>query len=53
MYYLGSSVAGTAGGWFFAHAGWPGIVGFVGGLYLAALAIALRLARLPPRPDPA
>ncbi|KMO19509.1 MFS transporter [Methylobacterium platani] len=47
LYYLGSSVAGTLGGWVFAHAGWSGLVGFVGGLYLAALAIALRLARLP------
>ncbi|AWN46688.1 MFS transporter [Methylobacterium terrae] len=47
LYYLGSSVAGTAGGWFFAHAGWHGVVGFVGALYLAAFLVALRLARLP------
>ncbi|AWN34797.1 MFS transporter [Methylobacterium radiodurans] len=50
LYYLGSSVLGTAGGWAFAHAGWPGVVAFVGGLYCAALAIALRLARLAPLP---
>lgn len=48
MYYLGSSVLGTAGGWFFAHAGWNGVVLFVGGLYGLALAIALRLSRLAP-----
>ena len=39
---------GTAGGWFFVHSGWPGVVAFVGGLYGIALAVALHLARLPP-----
>lgn len=48
LYYLGSSVLGTAGGWFFDHAGWTGVVAFFGGLYGLALAIALRLSRLPP-----
>jgi len=48
LYYLGSSVLGTAGGWFFAHAGWAGVVTFVGGLYGLALAVALRLSRLAP-----
>lgn len=50
MYYLGSSVLGTAGGWFFAHSGWTGVVVFFAGLYGLALAIALRLARLAPLP---
>jgi YNFM family putative membrane transporter len=48
LYYLGSSVLGTAGGWFFAHSGWNGVVLFVGGLYGLALVIALRLSRLAP-----
>ncbi|WP_457106970.1 MFS transporter [Methylobacterium sp. P5_C11] len=48
LYYLGSSVLGTAGGWFFAHSGWNGVVLFVGGLYGLALIIALRLSRLAP-----
>ncbi|WP_336486626.1 MFS transporter [Methylobacterium nigriterrae] len=48
LYYLGSSILGTAGGWFFAHSGWSGVVAFVCGLYGIALAIALRLARLAP-----
>ena len=48
LYYLGSSVLGTAGGWFFAHSGWIGVVTFFATLYGLALAIALRLARLPP-----
>jgi YNFM family putative membrane transporter len=48
LYYLGSSVLGTAGGWFFAHAGWSGVAAFFAGLYGLALLVALRLARLPP-----
>ncbi|GJE09386.1 MULTISPECIES: MFS transporter [Methylobacterium] len=48
LYYLGSSVLGTAGGWFFAHSGWTGVVLFVGSLYGLALMIALRLSRLAP-----
>jgi YNFM family putative membrane transporter len=48
LYYLGSSVLGTAGGWFFAHSGWIGVVAFFATLYGVALAIALRLSRLPP-----
>lgn len=50
LYYLGSSILGTAGGWAYDHGGWTGVVGFVGGLYLVALAIAVRLSRLPPLP---
>jgi len=50
LYYLGSSIIGTAGGWAYDHGGWTGVVGFVGGLYLVALAIAVRLSRLPPLP---
>ncbi|MGU3668528.1 MFS transporter [Methylobacterium sp. A49B] len=48
LYYLGSSVLGTAGGWFFAHSGWTGVVLFVAALYGLALIIALRLSRLAP-----
>lgn len=51
-YYLGSSVAGTAGGWFWSHAGWPGVVGFAGSCLVLALACSLgvaRLGRTPPR----
>lgn len=50
MYYLGSSLLGTAGGWFYEHAGWSGVAGFFAALYVLALAIALRLSRLPPMP---
>ena len=48
LYYLGSSVPGTAGGWFFAHSGWIGVVAFFATLYGLALVIALHLSRLPP-----
>jgi YNFM family putative membrane transporter len=44
-YYLGSSLLGSAGGWFWTRAGWGGVVGFVTALLLAALAVAVRLAQ--------
>ncbi|KQQ53997.1 hypothetical protein ASF84_19585 [Pseudomonas sp. Leaf127] len=47
-YYAGSSVAGTGGGVFWHYAGWNGIGLFIGLLLLAALVVALRLARLQP-----
>jgi len=39
-YYLGSSIAGTAGGLFWMRFGWPGVVGFIGCFILAALGVA-------------
>lgn len=39
---------GTAGGWFFAHSGWTGVVVFFATLYALALVIALHLSRLAP-----
>jgi MFS transporter, YNFM family, putative membrane transport protein len=50
FYYLGSSLAGSFGGWAFAGAGWNGVAAFVGFLTLLALVAALRLARVPPPP---
>lgn len=47
-YYAGSSVAGTAGGVFWHVGGWNGIGLFIGALLLVALAVALKLAKLPP-----
>ncbi|MFB4392679.1 MFS transporter [Pseudomonas sp. LS_2] len=46
-YYVGSSIAGTAGGVFWHYAGWNGIGLFIGSLLAVALAVALRLSRLP------
>jgi YNFM family putative membrane transporter len=48
FYYLGSSVGGSVGGLFFERAGWPGVAGLVALLVAAALAVALRLASVPP-----
>jgi YNFM family putative membrane transporter len=45
-YYLGSSLLGSAGGWFWTKGGWGGVVGFVAVLLIAALSVASRLARL-------
>jgi YNFM family putative membrane transporter len=46
-YYLGSSVLGSVGGWFWAGGGWPAILGMTGALLAVALLIALTLARSP------
>lgn len=47
-YYLGSSVAGTAGGWFWSCAGWPGVVGFAAACLGCALLCSLVAGRLSP-----
>lgn len=43
-YYLGSSLMGSLGGWFWSRAGWPAVVAFTAALLALALAAALRLA---------
>ena len=48
FYYLGSSIAGSLGGWVLARGGWPGVAAFVGALSGLAFFVALRLARVPP-----
>ncbi len=48
FYYLGSSIAGTAGGLFWKWSGWPGVVAFLASLLLIALAVSLRLRKLQP-----
>ena len=45
-YYLGSSVLGSAGGWFWEHGQWPALVGFSLVLLAGALAMALRLRNI-------
>ena len=48
FYYMGSSVLGSAGGFAWTHAGWPGVTGFclvIGG---AALVIGVMLRAVPP-----
>ena len=42
-YYLGSSLLGSAGGWFWEHGRWPALVGFSLALLAGALWLALRL----------
>ncbi|MGQ9368876.1 MFS transporter [Azospirillum sp. A39] len=44
-YYMGSTVAGYAGGLFWSAWGWTGVAGFVGALLLAAVGIAALLMR--------
>ena len=48
FYYVGSSLAGWFGGWFFAGGGWPAAAVFVGALSALALLIVMKLAGVPP-----
>jgi Luciferase-like monooxygenase len=45
LYYLGSSVAGSAGGVFYSRGGWPLVAAFAAALLGIALASALSLRR--------
>ena len=42
-YYLGSSVMGSAGGWFWSNGGWSGVAVFAAVLLLAGLATSVAL----------
>jgi MFS transporter, YNFM family, putative membrane transport protein len=42
-YYLGSSVAGSAGGWFWSEGGWPAVAGFTGTMLALAFVVAITL----------
>jgi MFS transporter, YNFM family, putative membrane transport protein len=46
-FYVGSSVGGTAGGYFYDALGWTGVAAYVGVLLLAALGIGVALRRTP------
>jgi YNFM family putative membrane transporter len=52
FYYMGSSVAGTAGGWLWNVYAWPGVSLLVGVMLALALLVAIRLVFLPPLPLP-
>ena len=52
FYYLGSSVLGSAGGFAWTHAGWPGVALFCLALGGLALLLGVVLARIAPLPDP-
>ena len=46
-YYLGSSISGTAGGFFWLHYGWSGVAAMIALLLIAAFGVAIMLLRLP------
>jgi YNFM family putative membrane transporter len=48
-YYLGSSVVGSAGGWFWSSGGWSAVGAFTGALLGLALLAAFRVAAMVPR----
>jgi YNFM family putative membrane transporter len=47
MYYLGASVVGSAAGWAWGEAAWPGVVLLTGTALTLCLSIALKLRGLP------
>ena len=47
FYYLGSSLLGSAGGFAWTHAGWPGVAAFCALLAIVALIVSARLGRVP------
>lgn len=47
FYYLGSSLLGSAGGFAWTHAGWPGVAAFCALLSIVALIVSARLGRVP------
>ena len=51
-YYLGSSLMGSVGGWFWGWGGWPAVAGFTAVLLALALVAALRLQSLERSPRP-
>lgn len=48
-YYLGSSLVGSAGGWFWSSGGWSAVGAFTGALLGLALLAAFRVAAMVPR----
>lgn len=42
FYYMGSSLTGSAGGWFWQQGGWPAIAALTGAFALAGIALGLR-----------
>ncbi len=51
--YIGASLLGSAGGYAWTYAGWPGVVSFAAGLVLLAFGISLCLTRVQPLPPDA
>ncbi|EPR43654.1 major facilitator superfamily MFS_1 [Desulfovibrio sp. X2] len=52
-YYMGSSIMGTSGGWFWAEGGWPALALFTGTLLAGGLLAALALRSRTARPEAA
>lgn len=51
FYYLGSSVTGSVGGWFWEHGGWNAVVALAAGLCAAALVLVF-VSTFPKRVSP-
>ncbi|RKP51917.1 MFS transporter [Pararobbsia silviterrae] len=44
-YYLGSSILGSCGGWFWQNGGWPHLIAFTSALLVVCLALAVYLVK--------
>ncbi len=49
FYYIGSSLTGWTGGWFWQAGGWPAIVAVTGGFAILGALLSLSVPRLRPR----
>lgn len=45
FYYMGSSITGSAGGWFWQLGGWPAIVYLTAGIAIAGIVLSLKAVR--------
>ncbi len=45
FFYMGSSITGSAGGWFWQHGGWPMVAALLGGFATAGVLLAVIPAR--------
>jgi YNFM family putative membrane transporter len=50
FYYSGSSIAGTAGGFFWSHFAWKGVIGFIICLLILAFPLSLKLSSVSGKP---
>ncbi|MGZ4135381.1 MAG: MFS transporter [Tumebacillaceae bacterium] len=48
FYYVGSSIGGTAGGSFWSHFGWGGVISMIAAFLLLAFVLSVRLSFLAP-----
>jgi len=51
-YYMGASMLGSAGGWFWRWGGWEAVTGYCGGAMIGVLALGVAIGRTAPSTRP-